>query len=150
MKTKNCKTRKTDTFAIKLDKDYYPKEAVLTTCCQFLKDNYIFLKNDGCGIDVILTPKKCAESKNIEYEFRDELFNNALRYNISQRNKNMRECIVKTALFCSQPRGDSDDFLFQDLEGAQAQDWKDDPLGIAIPWEEKQTKAKRIKRKAKG
>lgn len=140
---------KNNSIAIKLDKEYYPREAILTTCCQFLKDSYIFLKRERENISVLLTPKKGAESGNLRDKFKHELFNNALRYNISQRNKNLREHIIKTALFCSEPREGRDDFLFKNLEGTQTEDWKDDPLGIAIPWEEKHAKTKRIKSKAK-
>lgn len=134
-------------IVVKLEKDYYPKEAIVTTSCQFLRDNYVFLENDGRVIKVTLTPKEKAGSKKIKQEFQNELINNTLRYNIAQKNSRIREYIIKTALFFSQPRENTDGFLFPDkeLKQAQTQDWEDDPLGIAIPWGEKRKKIKKKK-----
>lgn len=140
--------KKNNSALITVDREYYPKEAIITTCCRFLGDNYIFLENEGnATIRVTLTPKRTtAEFKKIKGEFKNELIDNTLRYNISQRNKEIRECIIKTALFFSQPHEAAGDSPFKELEEAQMQDWKEDPLGIAIPWQEKhKRRSKKIK-----
>lgn len=138
--------KKSKKVSIDLSQEYYPKEAVIITCCQFLRDNYVFLEKRK-DIRVMLTPKKAGGLQKIEREFRNELINNTLRYYISQKNKGIREYIVKTALFCSQPEEAADDLLLKELEGAQAAGWQEDPLGIAIPWEEKNRKNKDKKKK---
>ena len=144
-----------------LESEHYPKEAVVTTCCQFLQDGYVFLsraprsKND---IKVTLTPKQ-GSSLTAE-EFKNELMHNALRYNIAQRNKDIREYIIKTALLYAQnvksAQGASSVETTQDSTPAKKyvepgeEDWKEDPLGIAIPWEEKGKKKKaKIKKRKK-
>jgi len=134
-------------MVLRVDKDYYPKEAVLATCYRFLEDNYIFLErvsSSGKDIKVSITPKRARKLKNLEAEFKNELVSNTLRYKIAERNKKLREYIVKTALFFSQPKETIDSLLFED-SSQKEQDWEKDPLGIAIPWEEKYGKKKKPK-----
>jgi len=129
-------------FVIELDKECYAGEAVIATCCQFLAKSYVFLEQ-GDNIRVTLTPKNGIVVENLSKEFKEELLNNTLRYSISRRNKDLREYIVKAALLGAQPRTDTDDLLFSGLQNSSASDYKDDPLGITIPWEEKKVKNKR-------
>jgi His-Xaa-Ser system protein HxsD len=133
--------KKNNGFVIELDKECYPKEAVIATCCQFLANSYIFLEEKD-DIRVTLTPKNGIAIKNLKEKFKEELLNNTLRYNISQRNKDIRDYIVRAALFGVQSRAGADDLLLSGLQDGSASDWKDDPLGIAIPCEEKQVKKK--------
>lgn len=128
---------KEKSFTIKLGKDSYPTEAIMATCCQFLRDNYIFLDREKGGLQVKITPKESNALKGVRNEFNQGLISNALRYNVAQKNKDIREYIIKTALFSSQNNKTKDDSLLRDLDGLRVEDWEDDPLGIAIPWEEK-------------
>lgn len=140
--------KKNNSLIIKVNTEYYPKEAIITTCCQYLKDNYIFLEKlprSNGYTKVTLTPKevkRIGKFKRVKEEFKNELINNTLRYNIAQKNKNIREYVIRSALFFSQPKKTQDNFLLQNLEKTQTQNWKEDPLGIAIPWEEKHKKRK--------
>lgn len=143
---------------ITLNTEHYPKEAVITTCCQYLQDSYIFvskLPRSKEDIKVTLTPKKgsCLTAE----EFKNELMHNALRYNIAHRNKDIREYIIKTALLYAQNVKSAksaskstlrEQDLTKDYIEPNEEDWKEDPLGIAIPWEEKSRK-KKVKRAKK-
>jgi len=62
--------------------------------------------------------------------------NYSLRYQISKRNKRIREYIVGSALLGSLPKKQTEDK--EDKE-----DWQKDPLKIADHWEEKYTKKKK-------
>ncbi|MDD4907705.1 MAG: hypothetical protein PHJ00_01425 [Candidatus Omnitrophica bacterium] len=139
---------KNTSIEMKLDAACYPKEAVISTCCQFLADNYVFLEKAGSADDikVTLTPKEGAgrSARQIKEVFQNALVSNALRYNVSQKNKDLRDYIIKSALVFSQGSAVKSGSALADLEkdskkylAAQGDDWKDDPLGIAIPWEEK-------------
>jgi His-Xaa-Ser system protein HxsD len=142
---------------IRLDGAYYPKEAVISTCCQFLADNYVFLEKAGSSdIKVTLAPKGNAgkASKLLREIFQSELMSNTLRYNVSLRNKDLRDYIIKSALVFSQGSGAQSSSALADLEkdskkylAAQGDDWKDDPLGIAVPWEDKKKKKPKAKKK---
>jgi hypothetical protein len=73
--------------------------------------------------------------------FRNELLHATLRLQISKNNKKIREYIVGTALGSSLPVSD----LFtlgKDQSKDGLVDPLDDPLKIALPWEEKYGKKK--------
>jgi len=106
------KTQKQEVNAaeILLDVKMYPREPLLATCCVFMDAYYVWLDltKDNKRYRVILTPKngisKQADNKKTAGEFQNELLNNVLRYQIASRNQKIRECIVKEALFFSQPK----------------------------------------------
>jgi len=145
------------------DSKIYPLEAIYIASYIFIDNFYIFLDGDpNSKIKVKLTPKTNNSSSNqnlnnTKEEFLNELLNCTLRYRISKENKNLREFILGTALLGSVGKlNPSEDFfedersLAKELEQLQAADEIisdenedengvvfDDPLGIAVPWEEK-------------
>ncbi|MFA6217183.1 MAG: hypothetical protein WDL87_06000 [Candidatus Omnitrophota bacterium] len=146
--------KKTKTIELKLSSDIFSKEAVITTCCQFLNDTYAFLEKlpgQSNDINVCLTPKDSHVSlADLRESFKNELISNTLRYNIALRNKDIREHIIKTALFFSQASAPVEKTTFEgQQEIGLEQDWEEDPLKIAIPWEEKHKTAQAKKRKPK-
>ena len=64
-------------------------------------------------------------------EFLNELLSYSLRLKISDSNKKIKELIVGQALVGSISNEDEDDF------------YEDDPLGIAVPWEDTYKKDKK-------
>jgi His-Xaa-Ser system protein HxsD len=132
----------TTRISLSLNTKIYPEEAVLASCYCFLDKLYVFLENPKKNtITVHLTSKDNKDITKMKGEFQNELVNNVLRYNIAQRNKDLRQYIVKTALFFSQPKETIDELLFDDLNLEGGQDnWQEDPLDIAVPWEEKYDK----------
>ena len=117
----------------------YPLEVVLSTAYLFVDRAYVFLQTKGDNIEVSLKGKKKISLKQLEAikgEFYNELLNCALRLKIAKRNKDIRQYIVQQALFSAT----SDSIDSVDLPSELDADYKDDPLGIAIPWEEQEKK----------
>lgn len=117
---------------IKIKSDIFPIEAYYATSLFFLDKYYVYLDKKKDQIEVIITPKEGIKMlvKEIEGDFRNELINNSLRIRISQNNLSIRQYIINQALFSSLPT--TEQKTLQSLNSYQ-----DDPLGIAIPWEEK-------------
>lgn len=134
---------------ISLSKEIYPVEAILNACYVFLEKFYFFLEEDKKNktINVNFKIKQKKPGKNSEEELKDEFMNelihSCLRYRISKNNKKIREYIVGRALYT--PFSGSEFDILQGQEDEKL-DYRDDPLGIAIPWEEKfQKKEKNAK-----
>ncbi|MFH1691135.1 MAG: His-Xaa-Ser system protein HxsD [Candidatus Omnitrophota bacterium] len=128
---------------IVLNQKIYPTEVILNACYMFLENCFIFLeqgKKDEAIVVYFKTKKKKSAKflKSLKDAFTNELLHCSLRYQISRNNKKLREYIVGRALYT--PFSNSDlDILEDDKE----LDYVDDPLGIAIPWEDKFGKKKK-------
>lgn len=126
---------------LRLNSKIYPLEAILNTCYTFIDRAYVFLDNDSERerIIVSLKGKQKVSSRKLEQlegEFMNELLHCALRCQINKNNKKIREYIIGRALCSALPTPD----LFTSSEKL---DYQEDPLGIAIPWEEKYGKKKK-------
>ena len=119
-------------------------EAIYSTCYAFIDKFYVYLDRNKENIIIKLQPKekKKINFKTVEGEFRNELLNNLLREKIAKNNSKIREYILGQALYSSTP-SEIEEFLTKTGE-----DYVEDPLGIAVPWEEK-TKAKKKFKKPK-
>ena len=129
---------------ITLSTKVYTLEAVLNASYIFIDRAYISLdiNSKGDKIYVFFKPKERMSAKKLvtlKDEFMNELLFSSLRYNISRSNKKLREYIVGRALYAGLPSLDG---------GIQEEeiDFTEDPLGIAIPWEEKYGKEKKGKK----
>ena len=116
---------------IKLNSKIYPLEVILSACYVFIDRAFIFLDGDFKKdlIKVSIKGKRGLSEKQLEWlrgEFMNELLHCALRYKISKSNKKIREYIIGRAIYSALPTKS------EELSGYQ-----EDPLGIAIPWEEK-------------
>ena len=134
---------------IKINKEIYSKSVLLRTCYNFIDNYYLFLDSEEDKWVVSCKLKKDSSIKNIEElegEFNNSLINEALRDSITENTKTIKELIVARALYGAdseittfdQGQGDNinnEDFSF--LEENDDDDYLDDPLGIAVPWEEK-------------
>lgn len=113
----------------------YPLESVYGAAYVFLGRAYVFLDGDPKKeVHIHLKGKKELSEKEMENladEFLNELLNCGLRYQISKENQKIREYIVGAALI-----GISGEKIDESI-GAEEKEWEDDPLGIAVPWEEK-------------
>lgn len=114
----------------------YPLESVYGAAYVFLDRAYIRLDGDPQKKIIIqIKSKKKINKKGLENladAFLNELLNYGLRYQISKKNKKIREYIVGTALLSA--LGESVEEKGKEKE---KEDWQKDTLGIAIPWEEK-------------
>jgi His-Xaa-Ser system protein HxsD len=148
----NLKTRidlKNNTIVFWLDSKIYPLEAVYNTAYVFLDQVYIFLDgNPEKEIEIYLKGKKKLDKKKLEAlqgEFLNELLNFLLRIEVAQNNQKIREYIVASALVSSLPSESLTQSPF--LAEAETANWKEDPLGIAVPWEEKRKEGKKKTKK---
>jgi His-Xaa-Ser system protein HxsD len=120
-------------------------EAIYSTCYAFLDKFYVYLDKNKENFLVNLRPKEGEKVnlKTIEGEFRNELLNNLLREKISKNNFKIREYILGQAFYSSTP-SEIEEFLSKTGEN-----YVEDPLGIAVPWEEKTKPKKKAKKKTK-
>jgi His-Xaa-Ser system protein HxsD len=114
----------------------YPLEVVYAAAYVFIDRCYVFLdKREGDAVAIRLraqpdVPKK--EFDKVVGGFENELLNQALRLKITKQTARTRDAIIHRALFSAMPES-----LNLNLVDEQPADYLDDPLGIAVPWEEK-------------
>jgi len=122
-----------DTIKFSFNTTEYPMEAVYGTAYVLVDRAYLFLENGGKNrIKVSLKGKKKLNSKKLEElkgEFLNELLNYSFRIKLVRGNKKIRDYIISQALL-SAIGGESQ-------ESEEEMKYEDDPLGIAVPWEEK-------------
>ena len=123
----------------------YPLDAVLGACYRFIDDFFIYLDHPAPRqITVNLLPKNALDDRTLEARagsFSNELLHELLRVRIGKKTGALREMIVGRALLSAEPL----ESLEQDpppeslggSEPSSETDYLDDPLGIAVPWEEK-------------
>ena len=126
---------------ITVNQRIYPLEVVFAASFVFLDKCYVYLdKGDRMEVKVRLRPRPECGDKQFEAvvgDFENELLNQAFRLKVAKRTQETRDAIIHRALFSALP--DSADLnLGDDLDA----DYLDDPLGIAVPWEEKYDKGK--------
>ena len=139
---------------IRVNSTVYPVEAVLAAGYNIIDHYYLLIDRDGEAHFTASIWRKngsAAAEAEIEALFLDELVNEALRLKIAERNQKVREMIINKALYSASnqpqadPQGgvdelqlDDDDLDLSDFDlDEDDPDCLDDPLGIAVPWEEK-------------
>ena len=111
----------------------YSLEAIYGAAYVFIDRAYLFL--DSCSekkIAVFLKGKNKLSRKQLEAlkgDFLNELLDYAFRIKLSRNSRKLREFIVGQALVSAY----GDDEVVQENEIG----YKDDPLGIAVSWEDK-------------
>lgn len=115
---------------IKVNPKIYPLESIYGAAYVFLDSAYLFLDgNPEKEVIVSLKGKEKLTKQKLESlagEFYNELLNWTLRQKISQNNQKIREYIVSQALLSASEEVTEEE-----------EKWQEDPLGIAVPWEEK-------------
>ena len=127
-------------LVLALDKGLYPLDVIYGAAYVFIDRAYILLGRDGDNITVELAAKdedtEDSALREMAGDFSNELLSQALRRKITKANQTILETIVSQALAGATgamvPSSfDDDDDDDDDL------DFLDDPLGIAVPWEER-------------
>ena len=135
----------------------YGTDALLGTAYAFLDRCYILLDvadRDHYKVTLWAKPYGVQSLDELAGEFMNELVNEALRYRIAKQTERTREMVIARAIGHSipveAPQQDSKAPL-EDLppevarileEEDDSLDFLEDPLGIAVPWEEKFGKKK--------
>ena len=134
-------SKKKNQLLISLNPKIYPLEAVYGACYVFIDRAYLFLDgNPRKKIKVFIKGKEELNSKELEKlagEFKNEILNYTLRLSIAKNTKKIRETIVEKALFSALPH---EEIVAEEKEEKV---FEEDPLGIAVPWEEKYGKKKK-------
>jgi len=127
----------------------YPLEAVYGAAYVFVDRAYIFLESGAASkIKVSLKGKKKLALQKLEElkgEFLNELLNYALRIKLAKGNRKVKEYIISQALLSAIGTESSKEADKQEQE----MKYEDDPLGIAIPWEDKYSKEYKSKKNIK-
>ena len=126
-----------DKLVLRLHKTLYPLDVVYGAAYIFIDKVYVLLGRDGDHYIVEFASKQEEGSgdglRALAGQFSNELLSQALRRRITKKNKTLLEAIVSQALagatgaMVPSAFDDDDDDL----------DFLDDPLGIAVPWEER-------------
>jgi His-Xaa-Ser system protein HxsD len=167
---------KENKIVVFLNLKLYSLEAIYGAAYVFLDRAYVYLEEaPKSKVKVTLRSKNRLAEKGLDGlkdEFLNELLNFSLREQISKSNKKIREYIVARALSSAsatimpgrKPMGQEDtqgrklsegvipwtrERFKEQPAGKKEKIWGKDPMGIAVPWEEKYL-AKKQPRKKKG
>lgn len=125
---------------LEFDEGLYPKDAVYGAAYVFIDRCYVHLDRAGDRrIKVTLRSKKGAplDSQACAGELENELLGQAWRRQILDENRQLVEAITARALGGAAGPPGLDELLAMDIGEATA---FEDPLGIAMSWEEKYKK----------
>lgn len=126
-------------FAI--DPSLYPLDALYGASYVFIDRAFVFLEKDAAGLIVVsLSPKKGpADDATLTKwagEFSNELLSCAWRHQIAVQNRQQLEQVTSLALAGAMGPPSLDDLSNFDFSSQPLED----PLGIAMSWEEKYKK----------
>lgn len=128
------------TVQIEFDESFYPKDAVYGAAYVFIDRCYVHLDRAADSrVRVTLRAKSgaIADSQALAGELQNELLSQAWRLSIAADNRQLIESITARALGGAAGPPGLDELLAMDIDEATA---FDDPLGIAMSWEEKYKK----------
>jgi His-Xaa-Ser system protein HxsD len=128
------------TVQIEFDESLYPKDAIYGAAYVFIDRCYVHLDRAADKrVRVTLRAKSGApaDSQALAGELQNELLSQAWRLSIAAENRQLIESITARALGGAAGPPGLDELLAMDIDEATA---FDDPLGIAMSWEEKYKK----------
>jgi His-Xaa-Ser system protein HxsD len=135
-------TQTPDGLLLEFDEGLYPKDAVYGASYIFIDRCYVKLDRPTPGrISVRLKPKQGAGSSAEELagEFENEILGQAWRRMIIDENRQLIEQVTTQALAGAAGPPGLDELLAMSIDDETA---FEDPLGIAMSWEEKYAKKK--------
>lgn len=126
------------TYNFEIDTDFYPIDAIYSVAYLLLEKYYLKLTSGkkNSVIMAITTEQKLSKTEidGMTRRIEQELINQTLRLRVAKENQKLREYILGKALFGAQfgviEHEDT-------VRGSDEPDYINDPLGIAVPWEEK-------------
>lgn len=126
--------------AIEVDESLYPKDAVYGAAYTFIDRCYVHLDraaDQRIRVTLRLKPGVTTELDVLAGDFQNELLAQAWRRRIVEENRGFIEAITTKALAGAAGPPGLDELLAADIGADTA---FDDPLGIAMSWEEKYKK----------
>ena len=125
--------------SLELDEDLYPRDAVQGAAYVFLERSYVFLERAGDKRLKVRLKAKSGDTAAVAGDFENEALAQAYRRRIAAGNRAFIESIASRAIAGAAGPPGLDDLLAMDIGAETA---FDDPLGIAMSWEEKYAKKK--------
>lgn len=130
--------------SLRVDSNLYPLEAIYAAAYVFIDRCYVFLDRPGeARVRVSLSPKKVALDANgareVVGEFANELLSCAWRAQIAKDSRAIIEAVTAQALSGARGAPSLDELEAFDF----SEEAFEDPLGIAMSWEEKYAKKKK-------
>ena len=121
---------------LEVDEKIFPRPVAVSAAYLFLDRCYVRLESaPRRRIVVQLKGKKKLSKARLTVladEFENELLHQLIRHQVAEKTNQLREVIVGRALFSAEPAEEE-----TQPEAGEDLDYLDDPLGIAVPWEEK-------------
>lgn len=134
-------TKKTDAAVeVEFDEGLYPKDAIFGAAYIFIDRCYVYVdRKSATRLSVSLTPKEpgSQDLDALAGEFANELLGQAWRRMITDENRQLIEQVSTLALGGAAGPTGLDELMDMDIGDETA---FDDPLGIALSWEEKYKK----------
>lgn len=126
-------------LVLTLDEGLYPLDVIYGAAYIFIDRAYVLLGRSGEQVTVEIATKDADATpealRALAGDFSNELLSQTLRTRITRDNQEILEAIVTQAFAGATgvvgPSPFADDVADDDL------DFLDDPLGIAVPWEER-------------
>jgi His-Xaa-Ser system protein HxsD len=132
--------------ALELDEELYPRDAVYGAAYVFIERCYLHLERAADKrVRVRLRPKAGAAALDWAGEFQNEALAQAYRRRLAAEHHVLIEVITARAIAGAAGPPGLDDLLAMEIGDETA---FEDPLGIAMSWEEKYTKKKAAKAEA--
>jgi His-Xaa-Ser system protein HxsD len=125
--------------SFELDEDLYPRDAVNGAAYVFLDRAYVFLERAGDKRIRVRVKAKGGDTQALAGEMENEALAQAYRRRLASENRAYIEMIAGRALAGAAGPPGLDELLDMEIGEETA---FDDPLGIAMSWEEKYTKKK--------
>ncbi len=125
--------------SIELDEDLYPQDAVKGAAYVFLERAYVFLERPADRRVRVRLKAKSGDTAALAGEFENEALAQAYRRRLAGENRAYIEMIAGRALAGAAGPPGLDELLAMEIGDETA---FDDPLGIAMSWEEKYAKKK--------
>lgn len=124
------------TVSFVLAEELYPRDAVYGAAYIFVGRCFVFLSRPAEGqVEVRLKSKEATDRAGLEGlagEFANELLNQVVRQRVGESTAQIREYYMAKAFFADSNQT-SIDALLAELD---AEELQEDPLEIAVPWEE--------------
>lgn len=109
---------------IKISKNLYPKTVLLKAAYSFTDKAYIYISQDTDNYSIHIESKN-KDNLITEKEFQNELLSQALRYDVFEKTKNIRELIVSRSLASTIIDESNNEFEYEDnqIEEDILKDW---------------------------
>ncbi|MBN1772450.1 MAG: hypothetical protein JXB32_14365 [Deltaproteobacteria bacterium] len=143
--------RKANSVDVLLDEGVFPRPVGLAAAYRFLDRCYVLVEtHPRQRLSVRLKGKEPlapAALAALAGEFRNELLHQLVRHQVAERTDSLRAAIVGRALLSADPEPAAE--AAAPAAASDPLDFQDDPLGIAVPWEEKYGDKRKAKQKSK-